>query len=400
MSRSVELLRELIAIPSVNPMGGPIAPEECFEHRLSDWLTQFAATLDVPFERNPIAQLQQQPSRDNVLFYFDAGHPSCTLLWDAHQDTVPSEGMTIPPFQAEVRNGRMYGRGAADVKGGMAAMIAAFERLVRERPPGCCNVVLSFTCDEEYSAKGVRDLATYWSSHSRRSTILTAPPSAAIVAEPTELNVVVAHRGVIRFQIETRGRACHSSQPERGRNAIYAMAKVLDHLESEAVLLQRSSVVHPLCGRPTLSVGTIQGGTAVNIVPDRCEIQVDRRLIPGESAEEVWTQLQERVSRMDPTAICHRPWLSCEALDNTRNAGLAAQLLRTTEMYVGPKQLMCVPFGTNASTISKAGVPSVVFGPGSIAQAHTCDEFIDLDQLDAASQILYDVACSWGRNAT
>ena len=219
--------------------------------------------------------------RANVLARIPGPPDAPCILLDAHQDTVPVSGMTIDPFQPRVADGRIYGRGACDVKGGMAAMIAAVQRLHRQRPGDHPTMVLACTCDEEYGQLGARRLAEGWSNGNCR--LLPTPPDLALVAEPTELQVVVAHRGTVRWRIATDGVAAHSSDPARGVNAIYRMAGVITALEDYAKHLPQSTPPHHLCGPATLSVGRIQGGTSVNIVPDHCQVEIDRRLLPGES---------------------------------------------------------------------------------------------------------------------
>ena len=187
MSRSLsELLSTLVAIPSVNPMGGEADLDICFEGRMSDWLCDFFQYLGVPWER-----VQVSPGRDNVFGLYDSGS-SCTLLMDAHQDTVPVAGMTVLPFTADIQGDRMYGRGTCDVKGGMASMLWAFERLVRERPAGAPRVVMSCTCDEEATTLGISHLVNSWSSGGHR--FCEKRPDVAVIAEPTLLDVVVATR--------------------------------------------------------------------------------------------------------------------------------------------------------------------------------------------------------------
>lgn len=389
-----EILYQLIATPSVNPMGRQANGEIFYEHRLSDWLEEFFRSVGAPCERIPVETGgRDEPRRDNVLARYDAGNPHCTILWDVHQDTVPVDGMTIEPFGPKTIDGKIYGRGAADVKGSMAAMLVAFARLFKERPAGAANVVLSCTCDEEATATGVRDLITYWQTGNTHSRLLSVPPDMVIVAEPTELDVVVAHRGVVRFKVRTTGIACHSSYPEQGHNAIYSMANVVQRLAQHAEQLIASPRVHPLCGGPRLSVGRIQGGIAVNVVPESCEIEVDRRLIPGEDPQAVWCEICELVQNADPEAICESPWLSTPALSDEYNGPLAARLHQSIKKVAGDHRSLGVPFCTNASTIGRTKIPTVVFGPGSIAQAHTCDEWIAVEQLTAAVEILFDFCC-------
>ncbi|QDT54210.1 Acetylornithine deacetylase [Caulifigura coniformis] len=384
--RTVEdILCRLIEIPSVNPMGREVDHDIAFEYRLTDWLERFFRSLGVPCERWDVA-----PGRPNLVARYDAPHASSTILLDVHQDTVPVDGMTVPPFEPIVQNGRITGRGSADVKGGMAAMLFAFRRLVEERPAGSANVVLSCTCDEEATTLGIRDLVDAWTSG--RSKLLPSAPDFAIIAEPTLLDVVVAHRGVLRFRIRTTGVACHSSDPTQGVNAIYRMARVVARLEQYAAALPSSAEPHPLCGAATLSVGRIDGGMSVNIVPDSCTIEIDRRLRPGESFDRAYADIQEVVTRdLDFPVEFEPPWIECPPLSDAFNGSLTRTLLDHIEAVAGTREAIGVPFGTHAAYTSGAGIPSVVFGPGSIAQAHTRDEFIEIDQLQMAAEILFRV---------
>lgn len=400
-----DILCRLIEIPSVNPMGRNVSGPEFFEGGVSDWLMSFFDSFGACCER-----IEVLPGRDNILARYDAGEDRPTLLWDAHQDTVPVEGMTIDPFLPRVEQGRIYGRGSCDVKGGLAAMLYAFRRLCLERPPNAPNVVLSCSCDEESTALGIAHVVRYWTASERASRLLQKKPDGAIVAEPTELDIVVAHRGVTRFKIHTRGKACHSSDPTQGVNAIYRMAKVLTHLEQYAELLRQTTIPHPLCGGATLSVGRIEGGISVNVVPDHCYVEIDRRIIPGEDPLVARRQIEEYLrSKVDFDLEFETPWIECVALSDADNSWLASGLLSAMrqwdeELRCGGDLLMCgerkvmgVAYGTNASTLCEAGVPSVVFGPGSIAQAHTKDEYIDQSSLEKAAEVYYRLCCerSW-----
>ena len=383
-----EILCELIAIPSVNPMGRELSGPIYFEQRLSDWLVNYFESIGAHCERIEVA-----PGRANVIARYDSPGATRTLLYDAHQDTVPIDNMTIDPFTPQVGEGRITGRGASDVKGGLAAMLHAFARLMREKPAGAANIVLSCTCDEEFTTLGIRNLVSYWQDNSGKSRLLTTKPDGAIVAEPTELDVVVAHRGVTRFRVHTLGRACHSSDPTQGRNAIYTMARAVRYLEDYASWLPKSVPIHALCGRPTLSVGRIFGGQSVNIVPDSCTIEIDRRLVPGEDPLVAWTAVREQLTeRFGPQIVTDEAWISSPALSNQDNAWLAEPLLNCIANVAGRHRSLGVGYCTHASTISCAGVPAVVFGPGSIAQAHTDDEYIEIQQLDHAAEIYFRFA--------
>ncbi|MEQ8791736.1 MAG: M20 family metallopeptidase [Pirellulaceae bacterium] len=385
-----DLLCQLIAIPSVNPMGRDLTGPEYYEGRLSDWLVKFFQSFGAEYER-----IETAPGRANVIARYDAADAPLTLLLDAHQDTVPVDGMTIPPFEPRVAEGRIAGRGASDVKGGLAAMLYAFRRLVVERPAGAASVVMSCTCDEESTSLGITDLVRYWQEPDGRSRLVATPPDGAVIAEPTGLDVVVAHRGATRFRIRTAGRACHSSDPSQGVSAIYRMARVVTCLEEYADVLTRTVPPHPRCGGATLSVGRIEGGASVNIVPDDCAIEVDRRVIPGEDRQAVLPPIRQFLAeRLDFDVQFETPWLEGPALADDDNHWLAEALLERVTDVAGPHQAVGVPYGTHASRTAAAGVPSVVFGPGSIAQAHTKDEYLEVDQLEAAAEVYYRF-CAW-----
>lgn len=386
----LDLLKQLVAIPSVNPMGRDVTGPEYLETRLSDWLENFFGGLGVSHQR-----IEVLPGRANVIARFDSPGSATTILLDAHQDTVPVEGMMIDPFRAEVRDGKLYGRGACDVKGGMAAMLAAFARLVCETPPGAANVIMSCTCDEEQTALGARDLAKLWSDPARDGSLISSPPSVAVVAEPTDLHIVVAHRGAMRWKLKTKGRACHSSRPQEGINAIYQMAHVLSVLERYADELPGKIKPHPLCGPATISVGRIQGGISVNTVPDECVIEIDRRCVPGENSAAVIPQVTAYLrERLEVEFEMLPPWTDGATLSDHNNGPWADRLLPHIEAVVGTRQKVGVPYGTNASRFAATGVPALVFGPGSIAQAHTVDEWIDINELRQASEIYYKLCAA------
>ncbi|MBI3860644.1 MAG: M20 family metallopeptidase [Planctomycetia bacterium] len=381
----VEILKDLVAIPSVNPMGRDVSGPEFLESRLSDHLEGFFRKLGVDFQR-----VEVLPGRANVVARFDRPGTATTILLDAHQDTVPTDGMTIAPFDPVVREGHLYGRGACDVKGGMAAMLSAFARLVAEQPDKRANVVMSCTCDEESTAQGARALARMWVDPGNSPSLFTAPPSVAVVAEPTDLNIIVAHRGAVRWKLQTRGRACHSSRPQEGVNAIYKMSQVLVCLERYAEEVGRMIPPHPLCGSPTLSVGRISGGISVNTVPDECFIEIDRRVVPGEDPETVIPQVTTYLrNRLDVDFEMLPPWLDGATLSDHNNGAWADRLMKQITPVAGPHRKLGAWYGTNASRFAPSGVPAIVFGPGSINQAHTVDEWIDVGELRRASEIYY-----------
>jgi acetylornithine deacetylase/succinyl-diaminopimelate desuccinylase-like protein len=379
------LLSDLVAIPSVNPMGRPVLEAENLEVRMSEYLECWFRNLGAACEHQTIA-----PGRDNLMARYEAPNARRTILFDAHQDTVPTVGMTVPPFVPEVVVNRLYGRGACDVKGGMTAMLLAFARLVKERPKGSASVIMACTVDEEYTHKGSSRLA---------ETDLGA--DLAIVAEPTRLDVINTHKGAIRWKIRANGVACHSSTPHLGANAIYRMAGVVETLAGYAERLNQGAR-DPVLGPPSLSVGRIEGGQSVNIVPDWCEIEIDRRVIPDEDSlgclKQIEVELRERFGNPDWLEFLPH-WVNMPPLSPRlsgsgdwlpRVAGAVGKAIGRTPNVGG------VPYGTDAGPLNAAGLPALVFGPGDIAQAHTKDEWIDLDQVRTAVDAYYEIACALG----
>lgn len=382
-SETAGLLAKLVSIPSVNPMGRALAGDWIHEGRLTGFLESWLAERGLTCRRDPVA-----PGRDNLLALYEAPGSSRLILFDVHQDTVPVDGMTIAPFDPVIEGGRLHGRGSCDVKGSMAAMMTAFERLARERPRGSASVLLAFTVDEEFTHLGASRLAA-----SRLGA------SLAVVAEPTSLDIVDCHKGALRWTIHTRGTACHSSAPGQGSNAIYRMAAVVRVLEDYARELE-ASPPDPVLGPPTFSVGRIEGGRSVNIVPDLCSIEVDRRLIPGETALDalgaVRNRLDHALGRPDWLEF-EKPWVHMPPLERKDGDHLAPLRAAIARAVGREPRVRGVPFGTDAGPLDEAGTPCVVFGPGDIAQAHTKDEWIDLEQVDQAVLAYYQIAVELGR---
>ncbi len=384
----VSLLRDLVRIPSVNPMGKPVSGPEYFEYAVTDYLQQLFTQQGWAWERQPVL-----PLRDNIIARLEGAvppeHGGRLIVWEAHQDTVPVEGMTIPPWDPVVENGRVYGRGSCDIKGGLATIITALSRLAEQPVGDRPTIVVACTINEEHGYTGAKALAELWGSG--RSKLLPRAPDAIIVSEPTSLEVVIAHKGVSRWRCRTHGRATHSSRPEAGENAIYAMAYVLQVLERYAKEVAPALPRHTLVGGPTLSVGTIGGGLSVNTVPADCVIEIDRRVLPGEdplvAREAIIAYLQGHLPRT--IQVTHEePYIFSGGLSDSNNRELARQLSAAIQRCGGSGRMLGVPYGTNGSAYSPLGVPTVVFGPGSIDQAHTADEWVEIAQLEQAVEML------------
>ncbi len=368
MTSPASLLQQLVRIPSVNPR----ERDEPAESAIAEFVARWATDAGLEVEVQPVL-----PGRPNVLVRLGGRDPSRTLLLEAHLDTVETEGMSIDPFGGEIRNGRLYGRGACDTKGSLAAMLAAVAELKRS---GSCpiDVVLAATMDEEFAYRGVSAVV----GRGERF-------AAAIVGEPTGLDLVTAHKGSARFKVTTHGRACHSSMPWAGDNAILRMADVLQLVRRE-IEPEAAALTHPRVGQATFCVSVIQGGVAVNTVPAECTITVDRRTLPGEEPRRVWEGYRRRLEAAAPGHITvHEPMLDF-ALDTDVGEPIVQALAAAVRRAGFAGRIRGVDHGTDASKLARAGIPAVVFGPGAIAQAHSAEEYIELGQVEAAVAILLD----------
>jgi len=405
-----DLLKDLVRIPSVNPAFSPENEALAGEEKVTSFLEEM-------FQKQGWSWLRQtvHPGRENIVVVcraHDAGvgasdRASEAMLWEVHQDTVGIAGMKIDPFAATESEGRVWGRGACDVKGGMAAMLAALVRVEEEAVALEQTIVLAMTINEECGFTGVKALCRLWGEEADKEEVRGPLALAelralrltrAIVAEPTSLDVVVAHKGSVRWRCHVHGKAAHSSRPERGCNAISGMAQVVQAIDKYQEQVLHEQAAHTLCGGPTVCVGTIQGGAGVNTVPDHAVIDIDRRLVPGESATDAYESLvafiAEQTQRSAATIEHELPLSQSTGLVDADNRDWAAQIATTVHALGQPSQLVGVPFGTDAWALCEAGIPTVVFGPGSIDQAHTVDEWIALDQLEQTTEVFFQLAVS------
>lgn len=368
-----ELLKHLVCINSVNAFypGGP-GEGEC-----AAAVADFWRQLGIEYRVDEVL-----PGRPNVLARLPGRNANKKLLLEAHLDTVSVEGMTIPPFEPEIRNGRMYGRGACDTKAGLAGMMMALRRAKQEGFAPPCDVYMAAVMDEEHSCLGIRHLCQHFAA------------DGAVVAEPTELGLVVASKGVLRWRIVARGRAAHSSRIELGINAIHRMARLVVALEEHHRNIQTHQ--HPLLGHATANVGLISGGVQVNFVPDRCTIDIDRRVLPGESHDailEEYRTILRAIEAADPQACfeLEPPKIQEPCLDTNPNQPVvqcAQHVLRGLGLDTS---LRGVAYGSDAGRLQEAGIASILYGPGSIDQAHTADEYIELDQVATAHEFYYSM---------
>lgn len=356
----LEILAGLVRINSVNPSYEGGQPE-----------AEIAAYAGGFFSAFGIENWEQEvfPGRPNRIAKLPGRDPSRRLVFEAHTDTASAAGMSIPPFEPVVKDGRLYGRGACDTKAGLAAMMHALASLAAEGRLPSCEIWVVAAADEEFSYRGVVKLCEGLRA------------DGAVVSEPTSLRLVTATKGCVRFRVHTKGRAAHSSKPHLGVNAISLMARVVNAIEADARRL--AAVTHPLLGSPTSNVGLIRGGTQVNIVPDSCTIEVDRRLLPGEEPAAVVEGYRRLLSGMG--AEVDPPMLEDLPLETAAGARVAAAASRALGAMGLDPEPCGVPYGSDASKLARAGVPSVVAGPGSIDQAHAAVEWVDCAEVERAA---------------
>jgi len=346
------LLQALVRIPSVNPHGSP-GVERPGEQACAEYVAAFLRECGAETELREVA-----PGRSNVLGRFPTRTPGARrLILAPHLDTVSVSGMIIDPFGGEIRDGRLWGRGATDTKGSMAAMLWALYEL-RERIPSLgWEIWFAGLMGEEAGQEGARAL------------VKQERADFALIGEPTSCDVVYTHKGSCWFKLRTTGRAVHASAPELGENAIYKMADVVRCIR-DRIAPRLATLSHPILGSPTISAGTIRGGTKTNIVPDQCEMEVDTRTIPGQDAGEIAAAMREACPDLEIAT-----WES-SPLSTDPAHPLVQRLLRGGGRAVG------APWFCDAAVFAQAGIPAVAAGPGSIAQAHTNDEWIAIAELE------------------
>ena len=381
----VQLLKDMVAIPSVNPMSA--GSHEPVERDMANYLEQILRRARIDCERQHVLE-----GRDNVIGVVHPTKPGAVkgVMFNSHMDTVPVENMTIDPFDPVVKNQLLYGRGSCDAKASLAAMLSAVATYA-ERPERDVPVVFAAMVDEEFSFSGS------WKLIEREW-----PVSACVIGEPTMLAPVIAHKGVVRWRMWIPGVSAHGATPELGHSAIYDGARVALSLEAYAKALAAHSP-HWLLGRPTINVGKVIGGQSVNIVPDRCEFEIERRLLPDEDGLKAVADCLAFVRHQVGDEIqlqVETPYLVDPALETPVDAAVvkALRTAQKTELEV-ESEVQGANYGTDGSKLAQAGIQTVVCGPGDIARAHNKDEHVEIEQVEMATRLYAGLLANWSGNS-
>jgi len=364
----VALAQALVGVPSVNPTLAPGGAGEAeIASVCADWLQGWGLEARV---------VEVASGRYNVLATLPGDGP--TLLLNGHLDTVGVEGMTVPPFGGPPQRGVLRGRGACDMKGGIAALLAAAARLARGGPrPG---LVVALTADEEHASLGMDALV--------RSGV---GADLAVVCEPTSLSVMPAHKGFVWVRARFRGRAAHGSRPDLGVDAIRHAGLYLAALDGYAEELGARSR-HALLGHASLHAGTIRGGSAESVYPEACELLLERRTLPGERTSEVVAEFQSVLDRLaggEPSlSATLEMTLDRPGTEVPVPSRLVQGLLEAAEIVGVPASVAGMTAWVDAAFLNEAGIPAVCYGPGDIAQAHCADEWIEVREIEACADVL------------
>lgn len=375
MDELEQLLSDLVSINSINPDLVPGSPGEAEIARyIADWLQR--AGLEVELQ-------ESVTGRPNVVGIAPGTGGGKTLLLNGHMDTVGVAGMS-DGHQPRIRDGRLYGRGAYDMKGGVAACMLATAEAQKQHLRG--DVVFTGVIDEEYASLGTMDLAK------------RVHADGAIVAEFTELQVILAHRGFIWLEVETIGKAAHGSRPDLGVDAIVKMGKVLVEIEKLDQRL-RAHPMHPLLASGSVHASLIQGGQELSSYPERCRLSVERRTLPGETPEAVEAELLAIVQKLqaeDPSlqAVVRRG-IDRSPLETREQAEIVQAIqAASVEVMNHPAPIAGVPFWTDAAVLSTAGIPSLLFGPAG-SGAHAVEEWVDLESVRTCAEIYLRTAVNF-----
>jgi acetylornithine deacetylase len=373
---SVALTRALVAVDSRNPsLVGGAPGEKAIAKLLADVLRDWGFTVDLH---------EVAPGRPNVVARVGKVG-GATLMFNGHLDVVDVVGMTHAAFEGAERDGRIWGRGSSDMKSGVAAMCAAAVRAADHGLAG--EIIIAAVADEEFASLGTRALIASG-----------VRADAAIVAEPTRLAIMPAHRGFVWVDLHVTGRAAHGSRWEIGVDAIRHAGLFLAELDRyDATTL--ASRNHPLVGRPSVHASLISGGSGMSTYPDRCDLSIERRTIPGETAQQVMAEVEELIDRVRlarPSFTCDVKMLLAQSPSDVAVASpIVRALSQSLTICAVPERIEGMSAWTDAALLNDAGIPAICFGPGDIALAHAAEEFVDRREIEDATAVLTELAVRW-----
>ncbi|MCW1886158.1 M20/M25/M40 family metallo-hydrolase [Luteolibacter flavescens] len=375
MTGPVDLLQQLVRIPSVNP-DNPAGTDKTGEAALAEFLSGWLAALGAE-----VALEEIKPGRPNLIARFAPRDGRPRILLGPHLDTVGVGSMTIDPFGGEIGDGRVWGRGTSDTKGPMAAMLWGLKENAARLADLPVAVDFVAFMGEESGQWGSKDFARH---HAHDYAF-------AIVGEPTSLDIVYTTKGSLWATLRATGKAAHSSQPERGDNAAMKLARALDVLERE-LAAELATYTHDVLGRSTINVGVLRAGSRPNIVPDLAEAEIDIRITPAlRDAGGALALLEKTISRLAlPLEIVKPKENPPMEMPETHPWIGRIREVRAASRPVG------APWFSDAAHLSDAGLASVCMGPGSIDQAHTCDEFIEIAALEEGAVFFSELVRSLG----
>ena len=373
-----ELAAELVRLDSRNPTLVPGAPGE---RQVARYLARLLESWAFRVTVQEVA-----PGRSNVVAR--AGRAITgfrSIMFNGHMDIVGVEGMTHSPFEPTITDGRMYGRGSADMKAGIAAMCTAARDAVATGIDG--EIIVALVIDEEYESLGTRALIA--------SGIRA---DAAVITEPTGLAICPAHRGFVWMRVDVHGRAAHGSRYDIGVDAITHAALILAELDR----IQRSSLgarTHPLLGRGSLHASTISGGSGLSTYPDRCTVEIERRTLPGDTADTFLAELSEAIEaarRAHPDVRAELTLLTTQAAsDVVTDAPVVQAMTKALSAEDVTVRVEGMSAWTDAALLNEAGIPAICFGPGDIGLAHSATEFVPVSEIGTATRVLTRLAESW-----
>jgi acetylornithine deacetylase len=377
----VQLTRTLVRIDSRNPLLVPGAPgENVVARQLADILVQWNFRVDL---------METGGGRPNVIARI--GTPGRrTLMFNGHLDVVGVEGMVHPPFEAAVRDGRMYGRGSTDMKGGVAAMCAAAARAAESGLQG--EIIVCAVTDEEYRSAGTTALL-------KRGV----RADAAIVTEPTCMAIAPAHKGFVWYDVSVRGRAAHGSRYDVGVDAITHAALLMAELD-ELERTELSRITHPLLGRASMHASFISGGTGMSTYPDHCGIKLERRTVPGERNDNALKQVHEACARVRARRPTFDATVTEEFAQSPSDVRVDAPIVLALQAAMQAQGERVSSIGlsawTDAALLNDAGIPAICYGPGDISLAHAAEEYVSVDEIERAAAVLTRLALDFTAAAT